>query len=265
MDLSIFQAVMLGLTQGLSEFLPISSSGHLMLVQKLLDIPSTGLLLEVLLHVGTLIAVLAVYFKLFFNMIRHPIRSLLPELVVATIPAVIATLLFGDFFDAAFEGKFLGFSFLITSALLLLSDFLSKRVVTHDRLTWRDTIIMGIMQAFAILPGVSRSGSTIAAGVSSGLKRKKAADFSFMMSAPAILGSLVMSLKDLLTGQSIDPTGVNWLTVLLAMAVAAISGFLAIKFMLRMIRRCPLRYFAIYTTILGIYVLLDQYYLHFLF
>ena len=158
MNLSIFQAVIMGLTQGLAEFLPISSSGHLLLVQKLLGIPSTGLLLEVLLHVGTLVAVFVVYFKLFWNMLRHPIRSLLPELIVATIPAVIATLLLGDFFGAAFEGKFLGFSFLITSVVLVLSDVISKRVVTHDRLTWKDTIIMGLMQAFAILPGVSRSG-----------------------------------------------------------------------------------------------------------
>ncbi len=265
MNLNPFQAIILGLTQGLAEFLPISSSGHLLLVQKIFNLPSTGLLLEVLLHAGTLLAVLVVYFKLFWNMVRHPVRSLLPELVVATIPAVIATLAFGDFFDAAFEGNFLGFSFLITTAVLLASDFLSGRVVTHDRLTWRDTIAMGIMQAFAILPGVSRSGSTIAAGVSSGLKRKKAADFSFMMSAPAILGSLVMSLKDLVSGENVAPADVNWATTILAVVVAAVSGFLTIKFMLRIIRRCPLRYFAIYTAILGVYVLIDQYFLHILF
>lgn len=265
MNLNPFQAIILGLTQGLSEFLPISSSGHLMLVQKIFHLPSTGLLLEVLLHAGTLVAVLIVYFKLFWNMLRHPVRSLLPELIVATIPAVIATLLFGDFFDQAFEGKFLGFSFLITSAVLLLSDFLSKRVITHSRLTWRDTILMGIMQAFAILPGVSRSGSTIAAGVASGLRRRKAADFSFMMSAPAILGSLAMSLKDLLTGTGVNPASVNWVTTILAVFVAAVSGLLAIKFMLSIIKRCPLRYFAIYTAILGVYVLIDQYFLHILF
>lgn len=265
MNLTAFQAVILGLTQGLAEFLPISSSGHLLLVQKLFDLPSTGLLLEVLLHAGTLLAVLVVYFKLFINMVRHPIRSLLPELVVATIPAVIATLVFGDFFDAAFEGQFLGWSFLITSVVLVLSDVLSSRVVTHDRLTWRDTLVMGVMQAFAILPGVSRSGSTIAGGVASGLKRKKAADFSFIMSAPAILGSLVMSLKDLITGEGVSVSDVNWLTTALAVAVAAVSGFLAIKLMLRLIRRCPLKYFAIYTAILGIYVLIDQYFLHALF
>lgn len=265
MNLNAFQAVILGLTQGLAEFLPISSSGHLLLVQKLFNLPSTGLLLEVLLHAGTLLAVLAVYFKLFWNMVRHPVRSLLPELIVATIPAVIAALVFGDFFDAAFEGQFLGFSFIITSAVLVLSDVVSGRAITHDRLTWRDTIIMGLMQAFAILPGVSRSGSTIAGGVSSGLKRKKAADFSFMMSAPAILGSLVMSLKDLITGEGMSVADVNWGTTALAVVVAAVSGFLAIKFMLRIIRKCPLRYFAIYTAILGIYVLIDQYFLHALF
>ena len=149
--------------------------------------------------------------------------------------------------------------------MLVLSDVVSGRAITHDRLTWRDTIIMGLMQAFAILPGVSRSGSTIAGGVSSGLKRKKAADFSFMMSAPAILGSLVMSLKDLIKGEGMSVADVNWGTTALAVVVAAVSGFLAIKFMLRIIRKCPLRYFAIYTAILGIYVLIDQYFLHALF
>ena len=265
MNFSYLQAVALGLAQGIAEFLPISSSGHLELVQRIFSIESTGSLLKVLLHCATLVVVLVTYFKLFINMIRHPVRSLLPELIVATIPAVIAALLLNDFFDEAFEGKFLGFSFLITSVVLVLGDIIASRVPTHNRVTWRDAIVMGLMQAFAILPGVSRFGSTLAGGTASGLRRRRAADFSFIMSAPAILGSLVLALKDLLDEGTEQLAGTNWGPVLVSMAVACAAGFAAIHVMLRIMRRAPLSYFAIYTGLLGCYVLLDQYVLHILF
>ena len=188
MNLSIFQAVIMGLTQGLAEFLPISSSGHLLLVQKLLGIPSTGLLLEVLLHAGMLVAVFVVYFKLFWNMLRHPIRSLLPELIVATIPAVIATLLLGDFFDAAFEGKFLGFSFLITS--VVLGELVLRNIKARGHA--RPPYVEGHNNNGAYA-GLCYTAGRVALGFYHRGRRilwpqaQKGGHFSFMMSAPAII------------------------------------------------------------------------------
>ena len=176
--MNAIQAFILGLVQGLGEFLPISSSGHLMLAQKIMGFDTSNMLtLNVLLHLATLVAVFAVYWKRFWNMLCHPIKSDLWLLVVATIPAVIAALTIN--FDAAFEGAFLAWSFLLTSVVLVAAEWLSghwHRPAKH--VTLKHAVIMGVMQAIAILPGLSRSGSTIAGGVGSGLSRKRAAVFT---------------------------------------------------------------------------------------
>jgi undecaprenyl-diphosphatase len=196
--MSIMQAFWLGLVQGLTEFLPISSSGHLDLVQKLFGFSADNFLtLAVLLHTGTLIAVVAVYWKRLWTMIldlfKNPLKSEIWLLVVATVPAVLAALLF-DFDDAAFSGQFLGFAFLITTLILWLADLISGVSFQTKEVKWHNAVVMGIMQAVAILPGVSRSGSTISGGIATGLSRKRSADFAFLMSVPAILGAIVLEL-----------------------------------------------------------------------
>ena len=261
--MSIFQAFILGLVQGLGEFLPISSSGHLELMQTVFGInQNSSMALEVMLHVGTLIAVFAVYWKRIWNMVMHPVKSELWLMVVATIPAVIAQLTLDDFF--ANGALYLGFSFLITSVLLCVADMLGDVQKKHKEVNWKDALIMGVMQAVAILPGVSRSGATLTGGLGAGLTRKNAADFSFLMSIPAILGGLVLSLKEILDGSAIAGAG-GWGQVLVGVVTAAIFGFLAIRTMLHIIRKISLKWFALYTTILGVLVLLDQYVFHFFF
>ena len=258
--MNAIQAFILGLVQGLGEFLPISSSGHLMLAQKIMGFDTSNMLtLNVLLHLATLVAVFAVYWKRFWNMLCHPIKSDLWLLVVATIPAVIAALTIN--FDAAFEGAFLAWSFLLTSVVLVAAEWLAghwHRPAKH--VTFKHAIIMGVMQAIAILPGLSRSGSTIAGGVGSGLSRKRAADFSFMMSAPAILGSAVLEGKKLLEGTA--SIGVDALPLVIAVITAGVSGYLAIRFMLRIIRKISLNWFALYTAILGVVLLANNYIFH---
>ena len=155
--MNLWQAILLGLVQGLCEFLPVSSSGHLVLFQTILGVDDPGILLDTLLHVGTLIAIFVAFWKDIWAMIRRPLSKPVYLLVVATIPAVIATLLLGDFFETAFTGEFLGLGFLATSVIL----FVSGRRQGHRReVTYADAAVMGCFQAFAILPGVSRSGST---------------------------------------------------------------------------------------------------------
>ena len=277
--MNAIQGLILGIVQGLTEFLPISSSGHLLVLQKIFGIDTDGQLLlnillhlgtlvavevpgfyDVLLHLGTLVAVFAVYWRRIWNMLCHPIQSELKWLVVATIPAVIAALVVD--FDAAFEGQFIIWSFYLTSVVLVAGDVIGKwrrrnhRV--HKRVGVKDALTMGVMQAVAILPGLSRSGSTISAGVASGLTRKRAADFSFLMSIPAILGSLVLELKGVvLDGEPIGD--VTLLPTLLGVLAAAVFGFIAIKGMLKLIRRVSMKWFALYTFLLGTFLLLDKF------
>ena len=258
--MQVWQAAVLGVIQGLSEFLPISSTGHLIIGERLMGLEGTGLLLEILLHVGTLVAVLIVFWRDIFEILRHPIKDKrLILLIVATIPAVAVTLLLDDKLDEIFNiSWFLGFSFLVTAAFLLIGEAIAsrKRKVT-ETIGYKHATAMGIMQAIAILPGVSRSGSTITGGISTGLTRESAARFSFLMSAVAIVGSLVFKLKDLLkAGGTVFETG--WAAPLVGVAAALVTGYLAIRFMLKLLRTRSLKPFAVYVTIIGVLVLIDQ-------
>lgn len=262
--MSILQAFWLGLVQGLAEFLPVSSSGHLNLVQKMFGFSADNFLtLDVLLHVGTLAAVVTVYWKRLWNMILHPLKSELWLLVVATIPAVVAALIF-DFNDGFFN-EFLGYAFLITTLILWLADLVSGVSFETKQVKWYNAVVMGVMQAIAILPGISRSGATISGGVSTGLSRKRSADFAFLMSVPAILGAIVLELfknsDQIFDGSLIEQMG-GALPLLTGVITSAAFGFLAIKFMLSIVRRVRLTWFGVYTGVLGIAILLDQYVFH---
>ena len=260
--MSAFEAFILGLVQGLTEFLPVSSSGHLLVLQKIFGISAEGdgmLVFNILLHVGTLIAVFAVYWKRIWNMVMHPFRSELKWLVLATIPAVIAALAFD--FDDAFEGKFIIWSFYLTTFVLVMSGFIGdqrrRQRKYHKDVRWYDALTMGVMQAVAILPGLSRSGSTIAGGLTSGLTRRRAADFAFLMSIPAILGSVVLEGKDILElGMS---SSVPVSSIIIGVAAAMVFGFLAIKLMLVVVKKISLNWFALYTFLLGTFLLLDKF------
>lgn len=258
---TIFSALM-GIIQGLSEFLPISSSGHLLLGEKLLAlvgydvVSSKGLL--IMLHMGTLIAVAAVFWKDWLQMLLHPIKNkTLLLLFIASLPALFAMLLLGDFVDSTFTGWFLGPAFLITALFLYIAEKLSqKNQTTSGEITTSRAVTMGIFQAIALLPGVSRSGSTLLGGIAGGLTRSMAAKFSFMMSAPAILGSFLVEAKD-----AIEADGLSTLfsfDILVGMLFAAVSGFLAIRYMLKLIEKISLTRFSVYLIFIGILVIIFQ-------
>lgn len=262
--MSILQAAVLGLVQGLAEFLPISSSGHLILARAIMgisdEVAATGafMMLDVLLHAGTLLAVVVVFRKDWWAILKNPFRSKkLLLLFIASLPALLAVVLLGDVIDSFFTGWFLGVSFLITAVFMLIAESVSRRAARwaeHPGL--RHAIAMGCMQAVALLPGVSRSGSTLMGGVASGLNRKSAAKFSFMMSAPAILGSLIFEGKDALESGCLQQ--LSLLPTLVGVAVAAVSGYLAMRFMLRLINKASLNWFALYVALLGLVILVLQ-------
>jgi len=273
--MNIIHAVLLGIIQGLTEFLPVSSSGHLVLFQKLFGISEPALLFDTMLHVGTLAAVVAVLWKDIWAILRKLNQWLTVYLIIATVPTVIAALAFRKPLERAFEtGHFLGFAFLMTSALLIGAELLARRGAAPLRssMNWLDALIIGIMQAIAIIPGVSRSGATLSGALSRRLDRDFAARFSFLLSIPAILGAVVFQLKDLVKGEAPEtsggvtaPGGIGTAAMIAGTISAAIVGFFAVRFMLKIVREKSLWGFAIYTGALGLLVLLDQFALRLVF
>ncbi|MCL2866249.1 MAG: undecaprenyl-diphosphate phosphatase [Clostridia bacterium] len=265
--MTILQASLLGFTQGLTEFLPISSSGHLVLLRALMGI-DTGqvsadalLLLDVFLHIGTLLAVFIVLRKEWINALRHPIQSgTLLMLFIASLPALAAVIFFKDTVESFFTGRYLGAAFTVTALFLIIADIVSRKRENKNKAKRRigpvNAVIMGIFQAIALIPGVSRSGLTLSGGVFSGLDRKSAVKFAFMMSAPAILGSLVF------TGKKAWDSGLlkqmEWQPALAGFIAAAVSGLLAIRFLLRLVKKTPLTWFSLYLAIVGIAVTVVQ-------
>ena len=269
--MSIWIAMLLGLVQGLCEFLPISSSGHLLLLQKMFGIAEGQLFFTVMLHIGTLAAVLIVYRKMIWTLLRHPFQKTVLYLIVAIIPTVIVALLFKKvspfdrFYEAAEQGKYLGVCFLITSALLNAAELFERprsRRRKLQNMQLKDAVAVGCMQGVGVLPGVSRSGSTIVGALFTGLDRKAAADFSFLLSIPSIVGGAVLEIPDAIRQGVSD---IPWLAVIVGMVTAGVTGYLAIRLMLAAIRKKKLWGFALYTGLLGVAVLLDQFIFHFFF
>lgn len=260
--MNILHAIVLGMVQGLSEFLPISSSGHLVLVQKLFGLTNDLFFFDIMLHVGTLAAVFAVFWDEIVDMLKHIFSKKPMFIVLATIPTVIIALLLRDVIERSFGGHTLGFEFLITAVLLFLGERIKpgKKGIKEMKVT--DALLMGTMQSISVFPAISRSGATIVGGLFAGLDRKFVASFSFLMSIPGILGSVVLEGKDVLDA---GIGNVEWLPILVGAAFAAVAGFFAIKIMLRVLAKGKLTGFAIYVTILGVLVLLDQYVFHLFF
>jgi undecaprenyl-diphosphatase len=262
--MTIIEAAILGAVQGFTEFLPVSSSGHLVLLQKIFGISESALFFDVMVHIGTLIAVFIVLWKDIWGILKKPIQPLTAYLVLATIPTVIAALVFKGAIETAFaSAAFLGFAFLLTSLALFVSDFLSKRQQQskgQNEMNIFDSLVIGILQAIAIIPGVSRSGFTLSGALSRRLDRDFAARFSFLLSIPAILGALVLQIKDITDGSGANigegNVGINTVPLITGTLTAAVVGFFSVKLMLELVREHRLWGFAAYTGILGIAVLI---------
>jgi undecaprenyl-diphosphatase len=252
-----FDGLVLGLVQGLTEFLPISSSGHLVLAEELLGYRSPGLYFEIGLHVATLLSVFIAYGR----RIRHLLHGLLSRegeawryaglLVLASVPAAIVGIGFREVIEKAFEpGPLLGVNFLVTAAIL----WSTRRVVsraTSDRVSPGAAIAMGVGQAIAIVPAISRSGTSIAAGLWAGVSPARAAEFSFLMSVIAIAGSAVLEVRHLPPGADLLNTG-----FLTAFVAALVSGVWAIRFLVALLRSQRFHLFAGYCATLGLFTIL---------
>ena len=270
--MTIFEAIVLGAVQGLTEFLPVSSSGHLVLLQRVFGISEPALLFDTMVHGGTLIAVFMVLWEDIRAILRRIIQPLTGYLILATIPTVIAALILRNLIEETFQSaSLLGFSFLFTALVLLIAEWASRRGSgcrkPQAAMNWLDALCIGICQAIAIIPGVSRSGLTLSGALSRRLDRDFAARFAFLLSIPAILGALVLQLKDIAGGggAGASAAGIGPAPIIAGTLTAAVVGFFAIRFMLRIVKTRSLRFFAPYVAILGLLVLGDQHFTHFFF
>jgi len=274
--MNIFEAIFLGVVQGLTEFLPVSSSGHLVLFRQVFGIQDPPLLFDTMVHVGTLVGVFAVLWKDILAILKKIVQPLTLYLIIGTIPAVVAALIFRDWLEMAFKtGNSVGFAFLGTSVLLTAAELLSKRAAKQGlrepgKMNWLDALVIGLCQAIAVIPGISRSGATLSGALSRGLDRNSAARFSFMLSIPIILGAALFQFMELLRGE--EPAtvetagmGIGPLPIAVGTVVAAVVGFFAVRLMLKIVRERSLWGFAVYTGILGVLVLIDQFLLNLVF
>lgn len=266
-SMTLVQAIILGLIQGLTEFLPVSSSGHLVLAEAIMNIQKQGITFEVFVHFGTLLAVVVAFWSDIVDMfvaalrwISHPSQTktlwksdkgfrLLILLAIGTIPAGIIGVLFDKTIEGAFSDPvFVSFMLLVTGTILILSRFGRTR---RNSPTVLDSILIGTAQAFAIIPGISRSGSTISSAMLLGLEKNEAARFSFLLALPAILGAFILKLKDLLAGPAIPHEEV--LTLGVGTLVSFVSGYFAIILLLDIVKRGKFSWFALYCFIVAIF------------
>ena len=248
----------MGVVQGLTEFLPVSSSGHLALARHLLGVGlAEDVGFEVAVHAGTLLAVILFFSSRIKKIIHGTItgendgRLWFIWLVVGTVPAGIIGLAFKDNIATLFNDLTLvGLAWIVTAAMLFASEFHTKEVTSASRMgVWR-AILIGFAQAFALIPGISRSGSTISAGLISGVKKDEIVDFIFILSLPSVGGATLLTIPDWLDGS------VSFaLPHIIGGIAAGISGFISIKWMIKIVAKAQLRWFAVYCFIVGIFAL----------
>ncbi len=272
--MSYLQAVILGLVQGLAEFLPISSSGHLALLENYFGISESNLLFfAVMLHFGTLISVFVVFWKDIVELLKElvltikdlctgkglrlderPTRKLGVMIIAACIPTAIIGVLFGDIFEGLYARPiFIACMFIVTGILLIIAETWGggKRTITN--LNFRNSFFIGIVQGIAIIPGISRSGSTLFSSLLCKLDREFAVKFVFLISIPTILGSFILELPE---GIKAGVSGSEWGPVIVGVIVAFLSGLFAVKVMLKVVTNRKLKYFSYYLFALALAVII---------
>lgn len=247
------EMLILSVVQGIAEFLPISSSGHLVLLQHAFGGMKETILINVVLHAGTLLSILCIYHQQIIEILtKH--RRLIGMLIIGTIPAAIAGLTIKRFYAEALESPWISGSMLIVTGIgLLWIRNQPEGTTDYSNITWKQALAIGCFQAVGILPGISRSGSTIFAGLLFGLNRNSAATFSFLLAIPAILGATILELKDI--GEA-TPDGMPRLYLLAGAGLSFVVGLFALVWLKRWLNQGKLHYFAYWCIPVGLISLL---------
>jgi len=244
----IFKYFIIGLIQGFTEFLPVSSSGHILLFSKIFNVDCDIVLVSVVCHLGTLLSVLICMRKQVAEIVKKPFSEQSLKLVIATIPAVLAVLFFNNLIDKLYGIQFLIYGFLVTGILLVVADLIKTK---NKPLGKKQAFFMGLMQGVAILPGISRSGSTMAVGMMNGVEKQNACEFSFLMSIPIIIGSAVWEL----IGMFKEEVVFNPIALIVAFISSFVFGILSIKTMLKVVKNNKLMVFVVYILIISLFML----------
>jgi len=271
MFINLLKALFLGILQGLTEFLPVSSTAHLILAENVLGISQDkfGLTFDAAIHLGTAIAVFSFFYPLWIKIIKSLTSSIISKekltldgklglyIILATIPAAIIGLLLEEKIETVFrQPKIIAFALLAGSLIIFLADQLGKQLNKLEKITPLKSLLIGFSQSIALIPGISRSGITISTGMFTGLKRKSAAEFAFLLSGPIVLGAGGKKLFDAVTDfTSGKLTSVDLLFFVVGIASAAISGYFVIKFLLKYLQGHSMIVFVIYRIILAIGIL----------
>jgi undecaprenyl-diphosphatase len=266
-----FFTIILGLVQGLTEFLPVSSSGHLIFLHDILDLQTIdNLSFDVALHLGTLVALIVYFYKDIIRYLRAFLKSLVnwnlkneldQRIAWLILISMIPAALIGFFFEEVLENVFraplsVALVLIIVSLLFFIAEKFSQKIKNFDSLNWWKVILIGIAQALALIPGVSRSGITIITGMAFNLKRQVAARFSFLMAIPIVLAAGIKKTYD---ASQLSITSNDILMIVLGFLTAAIVGFFTIRYFLKFLQKYSLNYFAIYRIILGVIILIYLY------
>ncbi|MEM7374789.1 MAG: undecaprenyl-diphosphate phosphatase [Bacteroidota bacterium] len=261
--MTFLEAIFLGIIQGLTEFLPVSSSGHIELGKILLGVhPKDPLLFSIVVHAATALSTIVIYFRDILTIIKdlfafawNESTKFVVMIIISMIPVGLIGVLFEDQITAFFDGRLIlvGAMLLVTGGLLWFS---SRAKAMDGELNFLKSFIIGVAQAIAIMPGISRSGSTISTALILGVDREKAARFSFLMVLPPILGATLLKVKDYMEASSVIETGsaesVGPVALIAGFAAAFIAGLFACQWMIRLVKRSKLDYFAIYCWIVGV-------------
>ena len=252
--MTLSEAIILGSIQGITEFLPISSSGHLVIAQSLLGLKLPGNIIEIVTHLGTLFSVIIVFrkdiVKYFFDFKNPLTKKYILCLFIGTIPALIIGLSAKSFILLFFESiKMVSFSLIFTGVILFLSR---KRNNKKSKINYKNSLLIGISQALAIIPGISRSGITISTGLLLGMNAKDTARFSFLLAIPAISGAGLITAIDMLD----QPVLISFNIMIAALASSFVVGYLSLKWFLRILENGKLHFFGFYCIAIGLIILL---------
>ncbi|GGH77729.1 undecaprenyl-diphosphatase UppP [Phaeocystidibacter marisrubri] len=257
--MNLIEAIVLGIVQGLTEFLPVSSSGHLEIVKVLFNgktVPEESMFMTVVLHAATALATVVIYRKDIVDIFKGLLKfkwndetKFASFIVISMIPAALVGILLEDQIESLFSKQLtlVGAMLIVTSLLLVLADRAKK---THKKVSAFEAAVIGVSQAIAILPGISRSGATISTSVLLGIDRDKAARFSFLMVIPLILGKMILDLKDIFSGEV--ATQPQTAPLLAGFIAAFVVGLFACRLMIRLVKKAKLTSFAIYCFIVGL-------------
>jgi undecaprenyl-diphosphatase len=262
--MNVLQAIILGIVQGITEFLPVSSSGHLVVMQQIFAMEEPALTFDIVVHLGSLVSIFVFFRKDIWELLKKPFSKMTALLAVATVPVIFVGFFMRDIVENQLRAPWiLAVAFIITGILLVAADYFTSGRGTAQRpkadrdITFADAAVIGCMQALALPPGISRSGATLAGALGRGLNRDTATRFIFFMAIIAIAGAGMLEASELLRG-NVTVENIGALPLVIGFVTSALVGYFSIALLLKLLKAAKLRYFSYYVWAMAAFILLDM-------